>query len=97
MRSLLGQWLLGWRRRVFGGGVERVLCVLVDEGNEVLERAITIVVDEVTGASFLELNGRETGDTERRRWGNVVVNSFHLSTEQVRMQSKSVFGSEQSF
>ena len=56
-----------------GRGLEWVFGVLVDESNEVLERAGTIVVDEFAGSSLLELDGWETGDAERSRRGNVVL------------------------
>ena len=83
MRFLVpSQRLLGGSRVVTSKGVEGVLGVLMDESNEVLKRAITVVVDEVTGTSLLELDGRETGDTEASRRGDVVFGSLHLSTEQ---------------
>ena len=64
----------------------------MDEGNEVLERAVTVVVDEVSGASLFELDGRETGDAERSGWRNIVFGSLHLSTEQVWIYTKLAFG-----
>jgi hypothetical protein len=84
----LDQWLLGWGGVIGGRSFKRVLGVLVDEGNEVIERAVTIVVDKFAGASLLELDGRETGDAERSRWGNVVVRSLHLGTEKACIVSR---------
>lgn len=72
-------------RVVISRGVERVLGILMDEGNKMLERAIAVVVNEVTGTSLLELDSRETGDAETSRRGNIVFGSLHLGTEQAWM------------
>ena len=47
------------------GEVQGVLGVLFNESNQALIRAVTLVVDEVTGTGGLELESREASDTER--------------------------------
>lgn len=61
-----------------GGGLQGVLGVLLDESNQALQRAVTVVVNELTSASLLELQRREPGDLEvNGRW-EVVLSSLHL-------------------
>lgn len=90
------QWLLGGISLIRKRGVERVLGVLMNESDEVLERAIAVIVDEVTGTSFLKLDSWETGDTETGRRGDIVFSGLHLGTGQtgVGVEGESVSGNE---
>lgn len=64
------------------GGVlglfKRVLCVLLNEGDEALERPVTIVVEEITRTSGFELERRETRDAEGDAGRKVVLRGLHL-------------------
>ena len=61
-------------------GVKGVLGIFLDEGDEVLERTVTVVVNEVASASGLELERREAGDAEGHAWGEIVLGRLHLGT-----------------
>lgn len=56
-----------------GCGLEGVLGLLLDESDEALERAVTIVVDELARAGRLELESWEAGDTEGNGCGEVIL------------------------
>ncbi len=62
---------------------ERVLGVLLNEGNQGLERAVTLVVDEFFRASRLELDGGETGDAEGNGRRKVVLLGFHFGNDEL--------------
>jgi len=70
--GLLG--LLGGDGDVGGG-------VLLEEGDEALERAVTLVVNPLLGAGGLELEGREAGDTEGNGRREVVLGDIELGTK----------------
>lgn len=59
---------------------ERVLGVLLNEGNQALQRAVTFIVDEVTRTSGLELDGRETLDTEGNADWEIILGCLKFGT-----------------
>lgn len=76
-KGLLGSGLVGLDRL---GEVERVLGVLLDEGDEALQGAVTLVVNELLGAGGLELESGEAGNAEGDSRGEVVFRDFELGT-----------------
>ena len=60
--------------------VEGVLGVFLEEGDEALKGAVALVVNEVLGASGLELERREALDTEGNSGREVVLGNFKLGT-----------------
>jgi hypothetical protein len=61
-------------------GAECVLSVLLYKRDKALERTVTLVIDEVTAASGLELERGEALDAERYRGRQIVLLSLHLGT-----------------
>ena len=71
LRLLLG-------RSVVGRLVKRVLCVLLNEGDEALKGTVAVVVDEVTRAGALELERGEARDAEGDAGREIVLGGLHL-------------------
>lgn len=58
-----------------------VLGVVLDKLEERLERAVTLIVDELLGASGLELKSREASNLDSSRLGEVISGGVHLETD----------------
>lgn len=62
------------------GEFKAVLGVGLEERNEVLERTVALIVDELFGASRLELESGESADTEGDGGGKVVLRNLEFGT-----------------
>ena len=76
------QWLLAFGDDLgLGNGLvllQLVDSVLFNEGDEALEGAIAIIVNELLLASLLELECGEAGDAEGYGWWKVILGCLHL-------------------
>ena len=50
----------------------------MNEGDNVPEQTVAIVNSQVMDVGLPKLGGWETGDTERNRWENIVVENLSL-------------------
>jgi len=73
------------------GHSEAVLRVVLDELDERLERAVTLVLDKLLGTSGLELESREASDLEASRLGEVVGGGVHLENGELVLVASKVF------
>ena len=63
------------------GDSDVVLGVLLDEGNEALEGAVTFVVNKIATTSGLELESGETGYPEGNGGGKVILRGLELGND----------------
>jgi len=67
--------------------VDGVLGVLLNEGDEAFQRAITFVVNELLGTGSLEFECREALDAEWSRRREVVLGCVKLGTKRMSIRN----------